>query len=144
MIKPHQNHGNPWVSVLFLPLLCGWFGLRQLAKNNIPRATTRDCPYKQSIDLWGKSFMVAPDWYIVLCELPKLAGPFPFAYIQNHWEISLTMVFGSLIAGATSEGGGAVAFPVFTKLLHISPQEATVFSLAIQSVGMTAASIVFV
>jgi hypothetical protein len=38
MIKPHQNHGNPWVSVLFLPLLCGWFGLRQLAKNNIPRA----------------------------------------------------------------------------------------------------------
>ncbi|HID99960.1 MAG TPA: sulfite exporter TauE/SafE family protein [Thiotrichaceae bacterium] len=74
----------------------------------------------------------------------KLAGPFPFAYIQNHWKISLTRVFGSLIAGATSEGGGAVAFPVFTKLLHISPQEATVFSLAIQSVGMTAASLVII
>jgi len=65
-------------------------------------------------------------------------------YIQAHWEISLTMVFGALIAGATSEGGGAVAFPVFTKLLHISPSDAKVFSLAIQSVGMSAAALVII
>lgn len=65
----------------------------------------------------------------------------PFSYIENNWQISLTMVFGSLIAGATSEGGGAVAFPVFTKLLHIAPADAKVFSLAIQSVGMTAAGL---
>ncbi len=50
------------------------------------------------------------------------------------------MVFGSFIAGATSEGGGAIAFPVFTKVLHISAADARVFSLAIQSVGMVAAS----
>ncbi|NEO93191.1 MAG: sulfite exporter TauE/SafE family protein [Moorea sp. SIO3G5] len=50
------------------------------------------------------------------------------------------MVFGSAIAGGTSLGGGAVAFPVFTKVLHIPPQDAKIFSLAIQSVGMTAAS----
>lgn len=62
------------------------------------------------------------------------------AIIEN-WQISLTMVFGSLIAGLTSEGGGAVAFPVFTKILHIAPQDARVFSLAIQSIGMTAASL---
>lgn len=73
-----------------------------------------------------------------------LAGPTPFDYIAAHWEITLTMVFGSLIAGATSEGGGAVAFPVFTKLLHIPPQDAKLFSLAIQSVGMTAASAVII
>lgn len=60
--------------------------------------------------------------------------------LDSHWPISLTMVFGSLIAGATSEGGGAIAFPVFTKVLHIAPQDAKIFSLAIQSVGMTAAS----
>ncbi len=60
--------------------------------------------------------------------------------IEKNWPISLTMVFGSFIAGATSEGGGAVAFPVFTKLLHISPVDARVFSLAIQSVGMIAAT----
>jgi len=62
-------------------------------------------------------------------------------YLQQHWEIALTMVFGSLIAGATSEGGGAIAFPVFTKLLQINPQDAKVFSLAIQSVGMVSASL---
>ena len=64
--------------------------------------------------------------------------------IQDNWPISLTMVFGSFIPGATSEGGGAIAFPVFTKLLHIAPGDAKVFSLAIQSVGMTAASLLIV
>lgn len=66
----------------------------------------------------------------------------PFDNIKENWEVALTMVFGSFIAGATSEGGGAVAFPIFTKVLHISPTDAKVFSLAIQSVGMTAASLV--
>lgn len=63
--------------------------------------------------------------------------------VDNHW-ISLTMVIGSFIAGATSEGGGAIAFPVFTKVLHILPQDAKVFSLAIQSVGMTAATLTII
>lgn len=62
-------------------------------------------------------------------------------YLSNYWQIAVTMLFGSMIAGGTSLGGGAVAFPVFTKLLHISPTEAKLFSLAIQSVGMTAASV---
>jgi len=61
--------------------------------------------------------------------------------INENWQITLTMVFGSFIAGATSEGGGAIAFPIFTKVLHISPQDAKVFSLAIQSIGMMAATL---
>lgn len=64
-----------------------------------------------------------------------------FGYIANHWEISLTMLCGSIIAGATSLGGGAVAFPVFTKVLNINPHDAKIFSLAIQSVGMSAAAL---
>lgn len=64
--------------------------------------------------------------------------------IQDNWQISLTMVFGSFIAGATSEGGGAIAFPVFTKVLRISPMDAKIFSLAIQSVGMTAATLTII
>lgn len=64
-----------------------------------------------------------------------------FGYIANHWEITITMLFGSIIAGATSLGGGAVAFPVFTKVLSINPHDAKVFSLAIQSVGMSAAAL---
>lgn len=61
--------------------------------------------------------------------------------ISENWPITVTMIFGSFIAGATSEGGGAIAFPVFTKLLHISPLDAKIFSLAIQSVGMMAATL---
>ncbi len=57
-----------------------------------------------------------------------------------NWRVSLTMVFGSLVGGGTSEGGGAIAFPIFTKLLHIAPRDARNFSLAIQSVGMGAAT----
>ncbi len=64
--------------------------------------------------------------------------------LKQNWPVSLTMVFGSFIAGATSEGGGAIAFPVFTKLLNIVPQDAKVFSLAIQSIGMVAASLTIV
>ena len=58
----------------------------------------------------------------------------------NHWEFAFTMVFGSMVAGATSMGGGAVAFPALTKWLHVAPHDAKLFSLAIQSIGMSAAS----
>src|SRR6056297_2236394 len=64
-----------------------------------------------------------------------------WAMFSETWPISLTMVFGSFIAGATSEGGGAVAFPVFTKLFDIEPQDAKVFSFLIQSMGMTMAGL---
>ena len=70
--------------------------------------------------------------------------PDSWAVIQHNWQVSVTMIFGSIIAGATSEGGGAIAFPVFTKVLHIFPADAKVFSLAIQSVGMVAASVAII
>jgi len=57
-----------------------------------------------------------------------------------NWIMSITMVFGSLVAGSTSEGGAAVAFPVMTLALGISPKIARDFSFMIQSVGMTASS----
>ncbi len=59
----------------------------------------------------------------------------------EQWAVMVTMMFGSFIAGGSSEGGGAVAFAVFTKALAIQPSDAKLFALAIQSVGMTAASI---
>ncbi len=62
----------------------------------------------------------------------------------DNWEVATTMIFGSMVAGGTSMGGGAVAFPVLTKVLHVPPQEAKVFSLAIQSIGMGAASLTIV
>jgi uncharacterized membrane protein YfcA len=54
------------------------------------------------------------------------------------------MVLGSFVAGITAEGGGAVAFPVFTKVLHISSSDARTFSLMIQTFGMGMASVFIV
>ena len=71
----------------------------------------------------------------------------PIAALTNmiaHWQIAVTMIFGSMVAGGTSMGGGAVAFPVLTKVLEISPHDAKVFSLAIQTIGMGAASITLI
>jgi uncharacterized protein len=61
--------------------------------------------------------------------------------VIRYWYLPLTMAFGSFVAGATSEGGGAIAFPVLTLVLSISPTVARDFSLLIQSVGMSAASL---
>lgn len=63
-----------------------------------------------------------------------------YSLFYENWPMSLTMIFGSLIAGATSEGGGAIAFPVMTLLFKIKPTEARDFSLMIQSFGMLVAS----
>lgn len=60
---------------------------------------------------------------------------------RDYWPATLTMVLGSFVAGATAEGGGAVAYPVFTKVLYIASQDARTFSLMIQSFGMGMASV---
>lgn len=60
--------------------------------------------------------------------------------VLGHWAAAVTMVFGSFVAGSTPQGGGAVAFPIFTKGLGISTEVARSFSLFIQTVGMGAAS----
>ncbi|MDH3706974.1 MAG: sulfite exporter TauE/SafE family protein [Acidimicrobiia bacterium] len=57
----------------------------------------------------------------------------------DHWAAALTMLFGSFLAGSSPEGGGAVAFPVLTKGLHVPGEVARTFGLAIQAVGMSMA-----
>ena len=61
--------------------------------------------------------------------------------VSEHWVAALTMVFGSFVAGATPQGGGAVAFPVFTKALDVPAETARSFSLCIQAVGMSTAAL---
>lgn len=78
--------------------------------------------------IWFIAILLNNDWYL----------------ISQLWEIPLTMMFGSFVAGFSAEGGGAVAFPILTKVLNISPPDAKQFSLLIQSVGMTMASIFIV
>ncbi|VDK45631.1 unnamed protein product [Anisakis simplex] len=71
-----------------------------------------------------------------------------FYLYEEKYILSIVMVFGALIGGEiillvifreqrmTTEGGGAIAFPVMTIALNISPMVARDFSLMIQSCGI--------
>lgn len=61
--------------------------------------------------------------------------------VTDRWVAAVTMVFGSVVAGSTPQGGGAIAFPVFTKILEIPATVARSFSLCIQTIGMGAAAV---
>lgn len=61
--------------------------------------------------------------------------------VLSHWPIALAMAFGSYIAGSTPMGGGTVGFPVLVLLFGYSPQLGRDFAFAVQSIGMTSASI---
>lgn len=82
--------------------------------------------------------LVMPIWLIYMITQNG------FSFYNDHWAAPVTMFFGSFVAGATSEGGGAVAFPVFTLLLKLPPPVARNFSFAIQSIGMTSASLLII
>lgn len=59
---------------------------------------------------------------------------------QEHGYVAIIMLFGAFVAGASSEGGGAIAFPALTLLYGLPPVIGASFSLAIQSFGMSSAS----
>lgn len=82
--------------------------------------------------MYGALFFI---WLVAI--LPSIS----LSDFQEYYPVPLTMIVGSFIAGFTCEGGGAVSFPVFTKLLHIPTDVARDFAFASQGVGMTFASI---
>ncbi len=67
-----------------------------------------------------------------------------FELYTRQWATVLTMIFGSFIAGASPEGSAAVAYPIFTLILKIEPAIARNFAFAIQSIGMTSASLLII
>jgi len=58
-----------------------------------------------------------------------------------HWPMALAMAFGSYAAGSTPMGGGTVGFPILVLLFDQPAQLGRDFSFAVQSIGMTSASI---
>lgn len=62
-------------------------------------------------------------------------------FLVAHWHYPAIMVLGAFVAGLTPEGGGAVAFPMLSVFFNIDRVVARDFSLMIQSIGMTSASI---
>lgn len=75
--------------------------------------------------LWAIYMQSTSSWYL----------------FAENWFMTVTMIFGSFIAGASSEGGGAIAYPAMTLLFKIEPDVARNFSFAIQSIGMVMASL---
>ena len=61
--------------------------------------------------------------------------------LAEHWGIAVAMGMGGYAAGATPMGGGTVGFPVLVLLFNESPNLGRDFSFAVQSIGMTSASI---
>lgn len=61
--------------------------------------------------------------------------------LKEHWGIAVAMAGGSYFAGSTPMGGGTVGFPVLVLLFDGPATLGRDFSFAIQSIGMTSASI---
>jgi uncharacterized membrane protein YfcA len=59
----------------------------------------------------------------------------------EHWPIALAMSAGSYVAGSTPMGGGTVGFPILVLLFDMPASIGRNFSFAVQSIGMTSASI---
>jgi uncharacterized membrane protein YfcA len=61
--------------------------------------------------------------------------------LLEHWPIAVAMLGGSYVAGSTPMGGGSVGFPVLVMAMDLPATLGRDFSFAVQSVGMTSASI---
>lgn len=64
-----------------------------------------------------------------------------WADVQAHWPIALAMALGSYVAGSTPMGGGTVGFPILVLLFELPATLGRDFSFAVQSIGMTSATI---
>jgi uncharacterized membrane protein YfcA len=61
--------------------------------------------------------------------------------VAEHWGIAAAMLAGSYVAGSTPMGGGTVGFPILVLVFDQSASLGRDFGFAIQSIGMTSASI---
>src|SRR3981081_178871 len=61
--------------------------------------------------------------------------------VVRQWPMAAVMILGSMVAGSTPMGGGAVSFPFLVLWLHIPPDIARNFALVIQALGMTSAMV---
>ena len=76
-------------------------------------AARRSTHRLRSLSTLSVSFGVLGVWLVYVTASGQ------WGRVGDHWASAVTMVFGSFVAGSTPQGGGAVAFPVFTKVLDI-------------------------
>ena len=84
--------------------------------------------------VWGLPALFTMCWFVYVLAFGHVDR------VVDNWRSSGTMVVGSFVAGSTPQGGGAVAFPIFTKVIGISAPVARTFSIVVQATGMVMAS----
>jgi len=93
-------------------------------------------PPKQRLWIW---FVWLGGFYAVWSWL--VFGGNRWEAVAEHWPIALAMTMGSYVAGSTPMGGGTVGFPILVLLFGLPATLGRDFSFAVQSIGMTSASI---
>lgn len=83
--------------------------------------------------LWLAGFYGVWSWLVF--------GQGRWEVVKAHWPIALAMAAGSYVAGSTPMGGGTVGFPILVLLFGLPATLGRDFSFAVQSIGMTSASI---
>ncbi len=91
---------------------------------------------RQHIWIW---FLWLAAFYSVWALLVFGQGRWEVA--RAHWPIAVAMALGSYVAGSTPMGGGTVGFPILVLLFDMPASMGRDFSFAVQSIGMTSASI---
>lgn len=93
-------------------------------------------PRKQHLWIW---FLWLAGFYAVWSWL--VFGHDKWLDVTEHWPIAMAMAMGSYVAGSTPMGGGTVGFPILVLLFDLPASLGRDFSFAVQSIGMTSASI---
>ena len=83
--------------------------------------------------LWLLAFYAVWLWLVVGLDYWGAA--------KEQWPMAVAMALGSYAAGSTPMGGGTVGFPVLVLLFEMPASLGRDFSFAVQSIGMTSASI---
>ncbi|MEO1136377.1 MAG: sulfite exporter TauE/SafE family protein [Pseudomonadota bacterium] len=119
-----------FVSGLYSMLLFNRF-LTTAQKADVKNAIARH-PYSLFM-LWLAAFYAVWLYIIIKNDLWQI--------VISHWPISAAMAAGSYFAGSTPMGGGTVGFPILVLLFDMPASLGRNFGLAIQSIGMTSASL---
>ena len=102
-----------------------------------PGATARSArsarPSLRPFVLWLAAFYA--------CWLALVLTGDRWALARAHWPIAVAMSLGSYVAGSTPMGGGTIGFPILVLLFDQPASVGRGFSFAVQSIGMTSASI---
>ncbi len=93
-------------------------------------------PRKSHLWVW---FLWLAGFYSVWAWL--VFGQGRWEVVKAHWPIAVAMTLGSYVAGSTPMGGGTVGFPILVLLFDLPATLGRDFSFAVQSIGMTSASI---